>query len=614
MKAETRHDVETLRHSTAHVMAAAVLELFPGAKLGIGPAIENGFYYDFDLPCPLTLADLDVIEARMREIIGSNFPFSRLEISMEEAIRYMEEQGQNYKVELLRDLQQGTKPGSTPPGAGSTPPDKVSFYKLGDIFVDLCKGPHLESAGQISAFKLTSLAGAYWRGDEKKPMLQRIYGAAFHSQAELGKYLKLLEEAKERDHRIIGKAMQLFAFSPWTGKGLPLLLPNGAVLRRELERFIVDEEIRRGYQHVYTPSMAPVSTYETSGHWPHYQEFMYPIMEIDDNAYVLRPMTCPHHFAIYATQPRTYRELPMRIAEIASMHRYERSGELLGLSRVRIMNLNDAHIFVTPEQLEEEFVRVLDLIKYVYRLFGLQDFWYRLSLHDPANKTKYLHNEEMWESAESKLRGILKAQGEKFEEKVGEAAHYGPKLDVQVGTATGNYETLSTIQIDFFLPDKFELEYIDKDQSKKRPVVIHRGIISTMERMMAFLIEHYKGRFPVWLSPVQAVVIPITDEQLEYAYNLAQRLRDNCIRVEVDDRSERMNAKIRDAQMQNVPYMLIVGKREVANNMVSVRLCTEKVLGSVSVDSFISMVLCLIRNRSPELVAEEFLGSLTNSH
>ena len=604
---EKHDDLKTLRHSTAHVMATAVLQMFPDAKLGIGPDIEDGFYYDFDLPRSLTPGDLEEIEARMREIVTAKMPFSRFEMSTDEAIAYMQKQGQDYKIEIIQDLQRGTPAGGASGEAEAVPVDRVSFYRLGDIFVDLCKGPHLENTGEIGAFKLTSIAGAYWRGDEKRPMLQRIYGTAFHSQEEVDEYLRLQQEARERDHRVIGERMELFTISPLIGKGLPLLLPKGAVIRRELERFITDEEIRRGYQHVYTPPMAMVSTYETSGHWPHYQEFMYPIMELDEAAYVLRPMTCPHHFAIYASRPRTYKELPLRIAEIGDMYRYERSGKLLGLSRVRVMNLNDAHIFVTPDQIEEEFIRVLDLIKYTYKLFGLKDYWYRLSLHDPADKDKYVHNEEMWIRAESMLRAILEDRGEKFEEKLGEAAHYGPKLDVQVGTALGNYETLSTIQLDFFLPDRFELEYIDRDQSRKRPVAIHRGIISTMERMMAFLIEEYKGRFPVWLSPVQVVVIPVTDEQLSYAFQIAQRLRDSAIRVEVDDRGERMNAKIRDAQMQYVPYMLIVGKREVASNVVSLRLRTEEVIGTVSVDSFIGMVKHLIQERSPDLIAEGFL-------
>ncbi len=600
--------LQTMRHSASHVLACAVTELFPGARLGIGPATEEGFYYDFDLPRALTSDDLANIEARMVQLIQARLPFVRFTKPVEEALAFMREQGQDYKVELIQDLQQGVTYGEgKEPAAQPGPVEEVTFYRTGNLFVDLCKGPHVEHTGQIGVVKLLSIAGAYWRGDEKRPMLQRIYGVAFDTQEELDGYLRLQEEARERDHRSINKTMQLYAFSPWVGKGLPLLLPKGAAIRRELERFIVDEEIRRGYQHVYTPPLALVSTYETSGHWAHYQEFMYPAFEMDTGSYVLRPANCPHHFAVYAAQPRIYKDLPLRIAEIGDQYRVEKSGELSGLTRVRIMNLNDSHIFVTPDQLESAFLEVLELIKHAYRLLGLHDFWYRLSLHDPADKIKYLHDEEKWNWAESTLRHILISQGEEFEEGIGEAAHYGPKLDVQVPTATGHSETLSTIQLDPFMPGQFRLEYLDADQIKKIPVVLHRGIISSMERMLAFVTEHFKGKFPVWLAPVQVVIIPIADAQRDYAANVAERLRDCRVRVEVDDRSERMNAKIRDAQLQNVPYMLVVGKREAANNSVSVRLRTEENLGEVPVEGFVNMVTTLIRDRSLDLIAENAL-------
>jgi threonyl-tRNA synthetase len=551
-----------MRHSAAHIMAEAVLDMFPGAKFAIGPPIEHGFYYDFDLPRPLSTDDLAAIERRMRRTVDANHPFVHRDISKEEARRLFA--GQPYKLELIEGIEG----------------DTVSLYDHAS-FTDLCEGPHVERTGQVGAFKLTNVAGAYWRGDERNPMLQRIYGALFETQRELEEHLARLEEAQRRDHRRLGRELDLFATHELIGAGLPLWLPKGATVRRLLEEFITELERQAGYQHVYTPHLAKKELYEISGHWEHFRDDMFPPMQPEHEELVLRPMMCPHHILVYAQRKRSYRELPVRIAELNTQYRYERSGVVGGLSRVRAMNLNDAHIFCTVEQVKHEFSNVMRLVEEAYESLQVSDYSYRLSLRDPDNKEKYAPNDDMWLLAERLLREAMDELGLPYVEAPGEAAFYGPKLDIQFRDVLGREETYSTVQIDFHLPNQFDLSYIGEDGAEHRPVIIHRGVISTMERMMAYLIELYAGAFPLWLAPVQAVVIPISDRHLEYAERVADDLRAEGLRIEVDTRGERMQAKIRDAQMQKVPYMLIVGDREREAEAVSVRQRDGSDLGAV---------------------------------
>jgi threonyl-tRNA synthetase len=577
--------IQRMRHSAAHVLAEAVQDLFPGARFAIGPAIEDGFYYDMELPRALTPEDLPAIEERMRASVAARHPFVHSEWPREKALAYFREHDQPYKVELIEDL-----PGET-----------VGIEVQGP-FLDLCRGQHVENTGEIGPFKLMRVAGAYWRGDEKRPMLQRVYGTAWDSQEELDAYLERLEEAKRRDHRRLGRELELFMNSEEVGAGLPLWLPKGATVRRLLEEYILGVERAQGYQHVYTPNLAKLDLYKTSGHWQHYHDTMYPPMEMESGEeLILRPMNCPHHIQVYKSKMRSYRDLPIRIAELGTMYRLEKSGELAGLSRVRAMTLNDAHIFCTPEQMQPEFVKVVRLIQEVYAVMGFKQYTYRLSLRDPNDKEKFVENEEMWRSSEEALRQALDSLGLEYYEGIGDAAFYGPKLDVQVANTLGKDETISTVQLDFTLPERFELEYIGEDGLPHRPVMIHRGVISTLERFVAFLIENYAGNFPVWLAPVQAVVIPIADRHLEYAEQVAEKLRAAGLRVEVDARSERMNAKVRDAQLQKIPYMLVVGDKEASANAVSLRLRTNENIGAVPVEEFIAVAAHRDRERSQEL-------------
>jgi threonyl-tRNA synthetase len=577
--------IQRMRHSAAHVLAEAVQDLFPGAKFAIGPAIEDGFYYDMELPRAVTPEDLPAIEERMRASVEADYPFVHDEWPREKALAYFREHDQPYKVELIEDL-----PGET-----------VGIEVQGP-FLDLCRGQHVESTSKIGPFKLMRVAGAYWRGDEKRPMLQRIYGTAWNSQEELDAYLERLEEAKRRDHRKIGKDLELFMNSEEVGAGLPLWLPRGATVRRLLEEYILGVERAAGYQHVYTPHLAKLDLYKTSGHWEHYHDSMYPPMEMESGEeLVLRPMNCPHHIQIYRSKMRSYRDLPIRIAELGTMYRLEKSGELAGLSRVRAMTLNDAHIFCTPEQMLPEFIKVVRMIQEAYKVMGFKEYSYRLSLRDPNDTVKFVDNETMWQQSEAALRQALDQLGLEYSIGVGDAAFYGPKLDVQVANVLGKDETISTIQLDFTLPERFELEYIGEDGQPHRPVMIHRGVLSTMERFMAFLIENYAGNFPVWLAPVQAVVIPIADRHIAYAEQVAERLRQAELRVEVDSRAERMNAKVRDAQLQKVPYMLVVGDKEAEADAVSLRLRTNENLGAVPLADFLAQASKLNAARSQEL-------------
>lgn len=578
--------LETVRHSASHIMAEAVQTLFPGTKLGIGPAIENGFYYDFEMPQPLSPDDLPAIEKKMREIIKQNSAFIRQAISKNEAIDIFKDQP--YKLELIAELDD----------------DKITVYRSGN-FVDLCAGPHVKSAREvpIDAFKLEKMAGAYWRGSEKNPMLQRIYGLAFWTKKDLDDYLKLQEEIKKRDHRVIGRELDLFVFSDLIGKGLPLFTEKGSIIRRILERFVVDEEIKRGYKHVYTPDLANIDLYKTSGHYPYYKESMYPVMKVDEEELMLRPMTCPHHFQLYASKPRSYRELPFRIAELAKQFRYEKSGELTGLMRVRSFCLADSHIVCQKEQAVEELNRVLDLIEYVAATLGLkagENYRYRLSMGDRLDSKKYYKDDEAWEISENILRRVLTQRKANYFEAENEAAFYGPKIDIQMKNVAGKEDTAFTVQYDFVMPKRFRLSYIDKDGKEKEPIVIHRSSIGAIERTIAFLIEHYAGAFPVWLSPVQVTIIPVSDQHLEYARNLEIELKADDIRAYVDDRAERMNQKIRQAQMEKIPCMLIVGGKEAATSTVSVRLRGGKQLPSEPFDQFKDKLRATIANKDKD--------------
>lgn len=561
-----------MRHSTAHLLAQAIKRIYKDVKFGVGPVIENGFYYDVEMEEAITPEDLPKIEKEMKKIVNANLPIVRKEVSREEAKARFAEIGDDLKLELLDAIPEG---------------ETVSIYEQGEFF-DLCRGVHVPSTGKIKEFKLLSLAGAYWRGDSNNQMLQRVYGTAFFKKADLEEHLRLLEEAKERDHRKLGKELKLFANSQKVGQGLPLWLPKGATIRRVIERYIVDKELSLGYEHVYTPVLGSKELYETSGHWNHYQDGMFPPIELDNETLALRPMNCPHHMMIYKNDIHSYRELPIRIAELGTMHRYEMSGALSGLQRVRGMTLNDAHIFVRPDQIKDEFIRTVRLIQDVYEDFGLNDYTFRLSYRDPEDTEKYFDDDEMWNKAQSMLKDAMDEIGSDYYEAEGEAAFYGPKLDVQVKTAIGKEETLSTVQLDFLLPERFDLTYVGEDGKQHRPVVIHRGVVSTMERFVAFLIEEHKGALPTWLAPVQFQVIPVSPSvHLDYAKKVQERLQREGLRVEVDIRDEKIGYKIREAQMQKIPYMLVVGDQEAENGAVNVRKYGEQKSETISLDDFV---------------------------
>ncbi|HDC3711175.1 TPA: threonine--tRNA ligase [Staphylococcus aureus] len=563
--------LEVLRHSTAHLMAHAIKRLYGNVKFGVGPVIEGGFYYDFDIDQNISSDDFEQIEKTMKQIVNENMKIERKVVSRDEAKELFS--NDEYKLELINAIPED---------------ENVTLYSQGD-FTDLCRGVHVPSTAKIKEFKLLSTAGAYWRGDSNNKMLQRIYGTAFFDKKELKAHLQMLEERKERDHRKIGKELELFTNSQLVGAGLPLWLPNGATIRREIERYIVDKEVSMGYDHVYTPVLANVDLYKTSGHWDHYQEDMFPPMQLDETeSMVLRPMNCPHHMMIYANKPHSYRELPIRIAELGTMHRYEASGAVSGLQRVRGMTLNDSHIFVRPDQIKEEFKRVVNMIIDVYKDFGFEDYSFRLSYRDPEDKEKYFDDDDMWNKAENMLKEAADELGLSYEEAIGEAAFYGPKLDVQVKTAMGKEETLSTAQLDFLLPERFDLTYIGQDGEHHRPVVIHRGVVSTMERFVAFLTEETKGAFPTWLAPKQVQIIPVNvDLHYDYARQLQDELKSQGVRVSIDDRNEKMGYKIREAQMQKIPYQIVVGDKEVENNQVNVRQYGSQDQETVEKDEFI---------------------------
>jgi len=570
--------MDIIRHSISHIAAAAIQKLFKEVKFAIGPTIENGFYYDLDLSKRITPEDLPKIEKEMKELIKKDLKFEKKELEIKKAIELFKKLKQPYKLELIKDLEKEKN-------------KKVTIYTVGD-FIDLCKGPHIKSTKEIrfDAFKLTSLAGAYWKGNEKNKMLQRIYGVAFNTKKELNDYLKQQEEAEKRDHRKIGKELDLFCFSDLVGKGLPLLTPKGAIIRYELEKFIIEEETKRGYLHVYTPDLAKLELYKKSGHWKHYKESMYPPMNIDGEDYILRPMACPHHFMLYNSRPRSYRELPLRYAEIVKQYRKEQSGELSGLIRLMAFSLVDGHLICRPDQVEEEFKDVLKLIQYNMKVLGIKDYWYRFSKWDPKDKEKYTNNPKAWQETEKLMKKILDGLKLKYIEEEDEAAFYGPKTDIQIRNVNNKEETLFTVQIDFDMPKKFDMTYIDKDGKKQTPIVIHRASIGCIERTMAFLIEQYAGAFPAWLSPVQAQIIPISQKFNKYGEEIKKQLNKDNIRVELNDNNETLGKKIREGELQKIPYLLIVGEKEQKANSISIRDRREGDLGPMKTDKFIEKI------------------------
>ena len=576
--------LELIRHDCAHVMAEAVQELYPGTQVTIGPAIEHGFYYDFAREKPFTLDDLVKIEEKMHEIINSEKPFEREVWDRENAIKYFTNEGELYKAEIIKDL-----PDS----------EDITIYKQGK-WLDLCRGPHLPTTKHVGkSFKLMKVAGAYWRGDEKNEMLTRIYGTAWRTDKELKSYLNMLEEAEKRDHRKIGKQMKLFTFDEEVGAGLPLWLPNGSVIIEELENLAKETETDAGYDRVKTPHITKGSLYEKSGHLSHYKDSMFPAMNIDGNEYYLKPMNCPHHHKIYASSPRTYKELPIRLAEYGTCYRYEKSGQLFGLMRVRSMQMNDAHIYCSEEQFKEEFLAVCKMYLHYFDIFGIEKYEMRLSLHDPKKLgEKYVDEPELWVETEKLVREALQDGGVNFIEIPGEAAFYGPKIDVQVWSAIGREFTLATNQVDFAIPSKFDLTYIDKNNQSQTPLCIHRAPLGTHERFIGFLIEHFAGNFPLWLTPIQMVVIPISDKFNDYATTVYNKLRKNNIRVQIDSRSEKMGAKIRDAEINKIPIMVIIGENEVSDNTISIRRKFKGNLGAIPVDNFIQEIKTEIHTRS----------------
>jgi len=581
---DSEEGLDLIRHSSAHLMAQAIKRLYPDETihLGIGPTIENGFYYDIDMERRLTEEDLPEIEKMMNKIAGENLPIEREVVSRDEALAIYKELNDPLKVELIESI----------------PADQdLTIYRQGEFF-DLCRGPHVPATAKLQVFKLMSIAGAYWRGDSKNKMLQRIYGTAWATKDQLKQHLHFLAEAKERDHRKLGKELGLFFTSQEVGQGLPMWLPKGAAIRRTVERYIVDKELELGYEHVYTPVLGSVDLYKTSGHWDHYQDDMFPKMEMDNEELVLRPMNCPHHMMVYKNEPRSYRDLPLRVAELGGMHRYEMSGALTGLQRVRYMVLNDGHTFVRPDQMKDEFKAIVHLIQEVYADFGITDYKFRLSYRDPADKEKYFDNDAIWEMAQRELKETMDELELEYFEAEGEAAFYGPKLDVQVRTALGKDETLSTVQLDFLLPERFELTYKGNDGQDHRPVVLHRGVVSTMERFVAYLIEEYKGAFPTWLAPVQVKLIPVSGVHEDYAREIKAILLKKGIRVETDFRDEKLGYRIREAQVNKVPVMLVLGDKEVEAREVNIRRYGSKDSSNASLEQFVADLEQEIANRS----------------
>ena len=578
------HDekLNTLNHSCAHLLAQAVKHLYPDAKFWVGPVIEEGFYYDIDLgDKTLTNEDLPIIEREMKKISKDGKRIIRQELTKSEALEKFKDD--EYKIDLINRMDEDNT--------------IITCYSQGD-FTDLCRGPHVECVKEIKHFKLLKFSGAYWKGDAKNKMLQRIYGVCFENEEDLEEHLKMLEEAAMRDHRKIGKNLDIFMSHDLVGKGMPLWLPNGAIVRKQLENYIYEKEQKLGYKHVYTPCVGTVDLYKTSGHWEHYKENMFPRMKVDDEEFVLRPMNCPHHMLIYGNDIHSYRDLPIRIGEFATDFRYEASGAVKGLERVRCMCQNDAHLFVTKEQIGEEFKKVVGLILDVYKDFGIKNYKFRLSLRDPEDNEKYFPDDEMWNEAENKLREVLNEYDIPYFEAIGEAAFYGPKLDVEVKPAVGPEVTLSTCQLDFLLPRRFDLSYIDSEGNKQTPVVIHRAIFGTFDRFTAFILEETKGLLPLWLAPVQINIIPVNNEyHLDYANKLFAELKELNIRVELDAREEKLGYKMRESVMKKIPYAVILGNKEAESNMVSYRKCGSEETTTIKKDEFIKMIEDEVKNR-----------------
>jgi len=567
--------LEKMRHSGEHVLTQAMLKLYPGIKMAMGPATEDGFYFDFDSgKLKISETDFPKIEAEMKKIIHADLPIKREEISIEKARKLFK--GNPYKQEWLDEISKDSK--------------KATIYKTGDDFVDLCAGPHVSSTGKIGPFKLLSVAGAYWRGSEKNKMLTRIYGTCFPTQKELDHYLWQQEEAKKRDHRKIGKELGLFIIPDEVGPGLLIWTPKGAIVRREIEKFIIEEQTKRGYQHVYSPHIGRKSLWVTSGHWDLYRDKMYSPMKIDKEDYLVKPMNCPFHMMVYKSQFRSYRDLPFRIAENATVYRYEKAGELTGMIRVRYITQDDSHIFCQEDQVVDEFIGVIDYVLFLLNAFQIKNYYLRLSIRDPKNKDKYLGNDKIWQEEETKIKLAVKKAGLTPKIVEGEAAFYGPKLDVMIKDSLGREWQCGTIQVDFMLPERFKLEYVDKDGKTKRPVLIHRAPLGSLERWVGLLIEHYAGAFPVWLAPVQTIIIPITDRHVDYANKVAQKLKEENIRIEVDDRNTTASAKIRNAELQKIPYILVVGDEEIKSKSVNVRVRGKKVLGPMPLNKFTTLI------------------------
>lgn len=571
-----------LNHSCAHLLAQAVKHIYPYAKFWVGPVIEDGFYYDIDLNDEVIKEeDLAAIEKEMKKCAKDSKNIVRHEITKDEARKMFNDDP--YKMDLIERMNEDEV--------------TISCYTQGD-FTDLCRGPHVDNTKELKYFKLLKVSGAYWKGDAKNKMLQRIYGVCYESEEELNEHLRLIEEAKQRDHRKIGKDLDIFMSHDLVGKGMPLWLPNGALIRKQLENYIYEKERNLGYQHVYTPCVGTVDLYKTSGHWDHYKENMFPSMKVDDEEFVLRPMNCPHHMLVYGNTLHSYRDLPIRIGEFATDFRYEASGAVKGLERVRCMCQNDAHLFVTPEQIGEEFKKVVSLILDVYKDFGIEDYSFRLSLRDKEDKEKYFDDDKMWDEAESKLREVLDELGCEYYEAIGEAAFYGPKLDVEVKPAVGPEVTLSTCQLDFLLPRRFNLSYIDSEGNKQVPVVLHRAIFGTFDRFTAFIIEETKGSFPTWLAPTQVNIIPVNNEyHLDYAKEIKELLQKEGIRVELDDRNEKLGYKMRESQKRKIPYSLILGNKERDDRTISYRLHGSEETNTLSIDNFVSMIKEVINTK-----------------
>ncbi len=583
MEKEKEEQLHMYRHSMAHILAKALTQLWPDVKLTIGPAIDNGFYYDIDMEHAITPDDFKSISDKMDAIIKNNEDFVRHEVTKQQALEMFK--NNPYKTELIEEM----------------PEDEIiTVYNTGDDFVDLCRGPHVENTKYLRgfAYKIAKVNGAYWRGNEKNKMLQRVYVYGFLNKEDLKQYVAMMEEAAQRDHRKLGKDLGIFMFSDLVGKGLPMWLPNGFIVRRALSDYIIDKELALGYKHVMTPSLATVDLYKTSGHWDHYHEDMFPSMKREDEEYVLRPMNCPHHMMIFKSFMHSYKDLPLRMAEIANDFRFEGGGSLCGIERARAFTQNDSHIFCRPDQIASEVENVIKLILDVYKDFGFEKYSFRLSLRDENNAEKYFGNDDLWEKSESALRKILKDNGADFYEAKGEAAFYGPKIDVQVRSALGHDVTLSTVQLDYQLPEKFELEYVDENNQKVRPVVIHRAILGSLDRFVAFLLEETKGVLPVWLCPVQVKVLNIADSHLEYANKVKDVLLKNGVRVELDSRNEKIGKKIREAQLEKVPYMLIIGDKEVEEGKVSVRHRKEGDKGAMGLDDFVELIKAEIKSKS----------------